>query len=104
MQAQKIIEEAEPDIVVDLLAHVAAMHPGLTRDALAKIEKQLRGKYGGQRVHIHKRGKHLTPDQRSAIFKDGLTAMPNAEITQKHKISRATLYRQMKKGGRFDEY
>jgi DNA invertase Pin-like site-specific DNA recombinase len=54
------------------------------------------------RVRIPKRGKYLTPDQRQAMFKDGLSSMPNLEITAKHKISRATLYRQMKKGGRFD--
>lgn len=97
-----IYEDAEPDIVVELLRRVAAMQPGLPPELLVQIELQLRTEYGGLRVRIPKRGKYLTPEQRNAVFVDGLTTMTNPQITAKHKISRATLYRQMKKGGRFD--
>ena len=41
-------------------------------------------------------GRHLTPEQKQAVYKDGLTSMSNTEIVKKHKISRATLYRAMK--------
>ena len=96
-----IVEEPEPDIVAELLLRVAAMAPGLQPDMLAKVEQALRTEYGGLRVRIPKRAKYLTPEQREALFKDGLTTMKTPEIVAKHKISRATLYREMKKGGRF---
>ena len=50
-----------------------------------------------------KRGPRLTAEQRQAVFADGKSNMPTPEIITKHKISRATLYREMKKGGRFSD-
>lgn len=97
-----IHEEAEPDIVAELLRRVAAMTPGLPAGHLAQVEQALRTEYGGLRVRIPKRGKWLTAEQRDAVFKDGCSGMPTSELMKKHKISQATLYRQMKKGGRFD--
>lgn len=84
-----------------LLQRVIAVAPGFSAALASQIEQELRAEYGGLRVRIPKRGKYLTPDQRQAVFTDGLTAMPTTELTTKHKISRATLYREMKKGGRF---
>ena len=97
-----IIEEAEPDIVAELLRMVAAMSPSLPREHLDQIEQSMRTEYGGLRVRIPKRAKYMTPEQREALFRDGLTNMTTPQIITKHKISRATLYREMKKGGRFD--
>lgn len=84
-----------------MLQCVIAAVPEFNVKLAAQIEQELRTKYGGLRVRIPKRGKYLTLDQRQAVFKDGLTAMPTLDITTKHRISRATLYREMKKGGRF---
>jgi hypothetical protein len=97
-----INDDAEPDIVAIMLQQVISMAPGFSSALALQIEQRLRAQYGGLRVRIPKRAKHLTPEQRQAVFQDGLTAMPTTEITTKHKISRATLYREMKKGGRFD--
>ena len=102
MQNQSIVEEAEPDIVAELLRMVRAMSPGLPPEHLAQVEQAMRTEYGGMRVRIPKRAKYLTPEQRQAVFKDGLTNMTTPQIITKHKISRATLYREMKKGGRFE--
>lgn len=92
-------DDPEPDIVAVLLARVIAMAPGFSAALAGQIEQQIRAEYGGLRVRIPKRGKYMTPEQRQEVFKDGLTTMPTPEITTKHKISRATLYREMKKGG-----
>ena len=97
MQQPPIYEDPEPDIVAELLQRVAAMSPGFPPEVLAKVEQALRTEYGGMRVRIPKRRKNLTPEQREALFKDGLTAMKTPEIVAKHKISRATLYREMKR-------
>lgn len=99
--ASPIVEEPEPDIVTIMLQRVIAMAPGFTAALARQVEQELRAEYGGMRVRIPKYGKRLTPEQRQAAFQDGLTGMPTHEVTAKHKISRATLYREMKKGGRF---
>lgn len=99
---QAIVEEPEPDIVTIMLQQVIALAPGFSAAIAKQIEERLRADYGGMRVRIPKRGKYLTEEQRAALFSDGLTTMSTEAITQKHKISKATLYRQMKKGsGRF---
>lgn len=97
-----IIEEPEPDIVTIMLQQVIALAPNFSAALAKQIEEKLRNDYGGMRVRIPKRAKYLTPEQRTALYNDGLTSMSTEAITQKHKISKATLYRQMKKGaGRF---
>lgn len=101
-QPETIADDLEPDIVSIMLQRVIAMAPGFSAALASQIEQQLRAEYGGKRLHINKRGKRLTPEQRQAVFQDGLSSMSTTEITEKHKISRATLYRQMKKGGRFE--
>lgn len=89
---------SEPDIVQTILQRVIAMAPQFSQALSDQIEQEIRAEYGGQRVRIPKRGKYLTLGQRQALFQDGLSRMTNDEIVEKHKISRRTLYREMKKG------
>lgn len=95
------LDTEEGDIVVIILRRVVALVPEFNREIAGQIEAEMRAAYGGQRVRIPKRGKHLTPEERQALFQDGLTNMPTDEILRKHRISRRTLERQMKRGGRF---
>lgn len=93
--------QEDADIVVVILRMVVALVP--SADAIAdQVEAKVRAAYGGQRVRIPKRGKHLSGVERDAVFQEGLTSMSTEEILRKHKISRRTLERQMKRGGRFD--
>ena len=64
-----------------------------------QIEADFRAKHAGETFQVLKRGPRMTPEQRLAVYRDGLTGMENEEIVQKHKISRRTLYRVMKDGG-----
>lgn len=89
----------EPDIVAYVLQKVIAMSPGFSRALAAQIEQEVKDVHGGQRLFVPKGAKRMTPEQRQAVFADGLTGMQNEEITEKHKISRRTLYRVMKDGG-----
>jgi DNA invertase Pin-like site-specific DNA recombinase len=91
----------EGDIVVIILRRVVALAPDFNRAIAGQIEAEVRAAYGGQRVRIPKRGKHLTAEERQALFQDGLSGMSTEEIMRKHRISRRTLERQMKRGGRF---
>jgi len=89
----------DPDIVTVILQKVVAMAPGFSAALAEQIEAQVRKEYGGQRIFVPKVGKRMTPEQRQAVFQDGLSAMDSAEIIEKHKISKSTLYRVMKNGG-----
>ncbi len=84
----------EPDIVEIIMR--ACQEGGLNADVAHMIEDRVRGQYGGLRFRIPKKKKHLTPEERALAFLDGASNMPTEEITKKHKISRATLYRLMK--------
>lgn len=89
---------AEPDIVQEVLQRVLAVSPSLSLEAARQIEAEVRAEFGGLRVRIPKRKKHLTAAQRAAAFRDGLSDAPTEEVAARQGISRATLYRLMKRG------
>ena len=89
----------EPDIVALVLQKVIAMSPGFSEALARQIEQEIKELHGGQRLFVPKGAKRLTPEQRQAVFQDGLTSMDNDEIGKKHNISRRTIYRVMKDGG-----
>lgn len=86
--------DPDPDIVEVILR--ACLGAGLDAAAARAVEEKIRAQYGGLRVRIPKRKKHATSEARDQVYSDGLTTMTTGEITQKHGISRATLYRVMK--------
>lgn len=87
------------DIVAVILQRVIALVPSIDPQVAGQIEAEVRATYGGKKVRIPKRGKHLSAEKRQALFEDGLTDMATEEILRKHKISLSTLKRQMKRGG-----
>jgi Mor family transcriptional regulator len=88
--------DPEPDIIELIMRACEA--EGLNPDAARLIEARMRKDFGGMRVRIPKRKKHATEERRSNAYTDGLSGMPTEAIKEKHGISRATLYRLMKKG------
>lgn len=101
MRDENDAEDQEQDIVSAILQRVIDVNPAFSNELAQQVELQVRAEYGGRRTFVHKRAKRMTPRQRHAAFKDGLTNMTTAEITSKHKISRSTVFRLMKSGGRF---
>lgn len=91
-------DQAEPDIVLVVLQRVRAQVPGLADEVIRQIEADVRAQYGGLRVRIPKRGKHPSATQRAAVLRDALTPASDSEITGRHGISRASLYRYVKRG------
>jgi tagatose-1,6-bisphosphate aldolase non-catalytic subunit AgaZ/GatZ len=91
--------ETKPDLLAALFQQIITMAPGFSAALAHQIEAEFRAKHAGENFVILKRGPRMTADQRAAVYRDGLTAMENDEIVQKHKISRRTLYRVMKDGG-----
>ncbi len=92
-------KETRPDLIAALFRQIIAMAPAFDQALARQIEAEFRAKHAGESFVVLKRGPYLTPEQRQAVYQDGLTGMENEEITKKHKIGRATLYRIMKDGG-----
>lgn len=90
--------DREPDLLEEVLARVRAHLPGLDPAMLSSIEADIRQTLGGERVRIAKRRKHLSAQERQELFAAGMSQQPEQAITKRFQISRATLYRQMKRG------
>lgn len=96
---------SEKDIVRDVLDRLMQHEPCITEEVALRVEREVRAHWGGEEVRIAK-----TVDRKvgrpsvsqavaSEIFKDWLIGNEStSEVTRKHRISRATLYRLMKKG------
>ncbi len=93
--------DQEPDIVAVILEMVTALSPEFSHAIAHEIEQHVRKTYGGRRLFVPKTVKRMTNAERHAVFEDSLGNMSATEITKKHKISRATLYRIRQNGGRF---
>ena len=91
--------DPDPDVVAYTLQVALALVPGLSTEQAKQIEDDVKNKYGGRRFYIPKGAKRATPEQRAALYKDGLSTMATADIAKKHQVSRATIYRLMKEGG-----
>ena len=91
--------DKEPDIVAELLRTLAEFMPDLPQDMAQDLEARLREDFGGQRTYIPKRRRHHGNHEKQQIYQDGLGPESTEQITQRHKISRATLYRHMKRFG-----
>lgn len=90
----------EPDVMELYTQWIIAITPPELHATIAEQKANFCQQFGGQRYFLPKGTKRtLTPEQRQAVFNDGLTTMDNETIIQKHKISRRTLYRVMKGGG-----
>jgi hypothetical protein len=89
------IEDA--DIVRVILDRVSRLVPEADRAGLDAVELEVRAQYGGLRVRIPKRKKHLTAAQRDELYRDALSTMPTPEITHKYGITRRTLERAVKR-------
>lgn len=105
MQApEKSVGDEDPDIVVAMIREVLDMQL-VTPDQAADIERRLKERYGDRRFRVKRKlqfsdlrstGVGLSDDLRVQVYRDGLTSMSTDEITRKHGVSRATIYRWMK--------
>lgn len=90
------MKESSGADILELIIRLAQAE-GLPEEAAQIIEQTVRSEYGGQRVFIPKRkkGEHA----RRQAFADAVSNLPTKEVTERHGISRATLYRMLKRGG-----
>jgi DNA invertase Pin-like site-specific DNA recombinase len=85
-----------------MLAH----DDSITQDLALTVEREARAEWGGQRIdyiatHCGDRKasrKPLAIDVQKAAHAAGLTNVPTQQVIEKYGMSRATLYRLMKRG------
>jgi DNA invertase Pin-like site-specific DNA recombinase len=88
----------DTDILRVFLERVSVLMPEAAKPGLVALELELRAQYGGLRVRIPKRKKHLTAAQRQEMFQDAMSDKTDDEIADKFGVHRATLYRTIKRG------
>lgn len=94
----------DPDLIQTFLAMVRAEFPQCTEQQANHLDERIRAVWGGQRVHIakarHRKAGNQAklPEVLQRAYSDALGPEPTQVITSRHGISRATLYRLMKKG------
>lgn len=92
--------DAIHDLITRLLA--AAQREGSLTESLAiEVERQFRHDYKGAEIVISERPRRQITmsiaEKQSAVVSDYLADKPVDEITRHHGISRATLYRYLKR-------
>ena len=89
-------QDAIRDLIQRLLT--ASQREGTFTESVAlEIERQWRHEYHGAEIHVSYRPLADRLAQRLAPVEDYLAGKPVDEITRHHGISRATLYRYLKK-------
>jgi len=94
----------DKDIVRWVLDRLLAHDPSITEELTLTVERETRAEWGGQEVRIWKTSTGRvgrpprTPYDQAKAYADGVGTDTTTEILGKHGISRATLYRLVKRG------
>lgn len=96
-----IVHEIAQRILIAVISRLELPTEAMERldGLLPKIEEEVRRSCGGDRPYIRKNGSGVDEGRRGAIIKDYLNSdEPAEQIARRHGMSRATLYRHLKKG------
>ena len=80
-------------LAVARLAHSLGLEVGALAPVRALVERDIKQRYGRDSVHIR------APTRPSDVVRDYRAGMPRAALRQRYGISRATLYRYLKRAG-----
>lgn len=95
------------DIIRWVIDCMLAHDDSITQELALTVEREARAEWGGRSVdYIRKACDHdrrggrrpLPPDAARTAYEAGLSAAPTDRVLQDHGISRATLYRMLKRG------
>lgn len=97
----------KPDVIWRTLELAMRECPALKAEIARAVEREARAEFGGLDVKIAKHPYH--PERRAgrvsvpaevtaALYADALTSMSTEQLVKKHGLSRATIYRLMKRG------
>lgn len=88
------------DVVRELITRLidAAHREGtLTESVALEVERSFRAEFKGEKYEIFERPREHSQKRREVVISAYLEGQPVEQITQHHGISRATLYRYLKK-------
>jgi len=88
------------DLVRELITRLvdAAQREGTLTEAIAlQVEASFRQQYHGARCEISMRPRHRSVEKKEVVVREYLDGEPVERITKRHGVSRATLYRYLKK-------
>ena len=99
----------KPDDVVEVIVNIAKkLWPAesiFTEDLALQLEVELLAALGGEHIHFPKtlerkvgRPPVISKETHRQAYQDALSDMPTSEITKRHGVSRATIYRLLKRG------
>lgn len=88
----------DADIVREILRMVALVVPNLAPDLVKRVETDVREQFGGRRWFVAKgKQRRLSSDERKQFVIDAVSNLRDDELQQRYGVSRATLYRHMKR-------
>lgn len=94
------------DVIRWVIDWMVEHQPAITEDLALRCERAARAEWGGQEVgYIRKTcasdrragRRPLTPELAHQVYAAGLSAAPTEDVTREHGVSRATLYRLLKR-------
>lgn len=94
------------DIISWVIERMRAHDDSITQELAAAVEREARAEWGGQRIDYIARNadrraarRPFDPETRRAAFEAAIsTAGPSREVAKAAGVSRATLYRLLKRG------
>lgn len=93
------------DIIKWIIERMMAHDDSITQELALAVEREARAEWGGQRIDYIARNadrkaarRPLDPEARQAAFQAATTSAPTREVLQTTGVSRATLYRLLKRG------
>jgi Mor family transcriptional regulator len=88
----------DADIVREILRLVTLAVPELGPDLVRRVEIDVREQFGGRRWFVAKgKQRRLNSDERKQFVIDAVSNLRDEELQQRYGVSRATLYRHMKR-------
>ncbi len=94
------------DIIRWVIDCMMAHDDSITQELALTVEREARAEWGGRSIDYirkacdgdRKAGRRpVPPDAAQALLQDGMSAAPTHQVLQQHGVSRATLYRMLKR-------
>ncbi len=96
-----------PDIIRWVIERMLAHDDSISQELALLVEREARAEWGGKSIEYVPKScdrksarRPLSPEVERVVYEHGLSGAPTEELLEQHGVSRATLYRLMKRGPR----
>jgi len=91
------MKDDKQDIVSYFVRLVEKFCPGMDHDRALELEDQIRQDWGGSEVGYIAKKRKASPQEKDAAVQEYIAGEDTKKASKQHGISRATLYRYLKK-------